>query len=93
MMEAVGEVFISYSHDDVNHVRRVLELSNKLRSEGIDCILDQYETSPPEGWPRWMNRKIRDANTFLLYAPKRITGESWGKKKQAKATACGGKEI
>ena len=38
----------------------------KLRNEGIDCMLDQYETSPPEGWPRWMDKQIRDANFVLM---------------------------
>ena len=55
-----AEVFISYSWDSEEHVREVLDLSNRLRSEGVDCVLDQYEESPPEGWPRWMDRKIRD---------------------------------
>ena len=61
IMQSRGEVFISYSQDDVKHVQRVLHLSNKLRSEGIDCVLDQYESSPKEGWPRWMDKKIREA--------------------------------
>src|ERR1700685_80053 len=60
-----GEVFISYSWDNDNHVEAVLALSNKLRSEGVDCVLDQYEQSPPEGWPRWMDRKIRDARLVI----------------------------
>ena len=63
-MPAHEEIFISYSHDSVEHVKYVLGLSNRLRSEGIDSILDQYETSPPEGWPRWMDKKIRESNTF-----------------------------
>lgn len=61
-----GEVFISYSWDSEEHVRAVLDLSNRLRSEGVDCVLDQYEESPPEGWPRWMDRKIRDAKFVLM---------------------------
>lgn len=44
-----NEIFISYSYGSVEHVKAVLELSNNLRSEGIDCILDQYEISSPEG--------------------------------------------
>lgn len=60
------EVFISYSWDGEGHVRRVLNLSNQLRSEGVDCVLDQYESSPPEGWPRWMDRKIREARFVLV---------------------------
>src|ERR1700678_2721119 len=61
-----AEVFISYSWDSEEHVRTVLDLSNRLRSEGVDCDLDQYEQSPPEGWPRWMDRKIRDAKFVLM---------------------------
>jgi hypothetical protein len=60
-----GEVFISYSWDSDHHVEAVLTLSNRLRSEGIDCVLDQNEQSPPEGWPRWMDRKIRDARLVI----------------------------
>ena len=61
-----GEVFISYSWDSEDHVRAVLEFSNRLRSEGVDCVLDQYEESPPEGWPRWMDRKICEARLVLV---------------------------
>lgn len=59
-------VFISYSHDNTQHQDQVLNLSNKLRSEGIDCVLDQYEESPPEGWPRWMESNIRNSDFILL---------------------------
>ena len=62
------EVFISYSHDTVEHVEAVLELSDRLRSEGIDCVLDQYEVSPPEGWPRWMDKKFVTRNMYFLFA-------------------------
>jgi SEFIR domain len=74
-----GEVFISYSWDNENHVRSVLELSNRLRFEGVDCVLDQYEESPPEGWPRWMDRKIRDSRLVLMICTetyyKRVMGD------------------
>jgi len=76
----IGEVFISYSWDSEEHVHTVLDLSNRLRSEGVDCDLDQYEQSPPEGWPRWMDRKIRDAKFVLLVCTenyyKRVMGEA-----------------
>ena len=58
--------FISYSHDSPEHQNCVLTLSNRLRSDGIDTILDQYLESPPsEGWPRWMDRLVRDADFVL----------------------------
>ena len=78
-MSGLGEVFISYSHDSVEHIKRVLELSNRLRSEGIDCVLDQYETSPAEGWPNWMDKKIRISRFVLMICTEpyylRVLGE------------------
>ena len=59
-------VFMSYSHDSPEHADRVLALSDHLRADGIDCILDQYEDSPPEGFPRWMDRHIRTADFVLM---------------------------
>lgn len=60
------KVFVSYSHDSPEHRDRVLALADRLRTDGIDAVLDQYETSPPEGWPRWMDRQIDEAQFVLL---------------------------
>jgi len=59
-------VFISYSHDSEEHKDRVQALSDRLRADGIDCIIDQYETSPPEGRPRWCNNQIEEADFVLV---------------------------
>lgn len=61
-----SKVFISYSHDSSEHKERVLQLSNRLRSEGIDCNIDQYETSPSIGWPLWMKKQIKEADFVLV---------------------------
>jgi hypothetical protein len=78
-MDEQPKVFVSYSHDSVEHGNSVWAFAEKLRSEGIDCILDQYETSPPEGWPRWMDKQIRDAKFVLMVCTetyyKRVMGE------------------
>lgn len=66
MEEKNPTVFISYSHDSKEHQDRVLRLSNKLRSEGIDCSLDQYEDSPLEGWPKWMDRQVKNSDFILV---------------------------
>ncbi len=58
-------VFISYSHDSDEHKDRVLALSDRLRADGIDCSIDQYETSPPEGWARWCDRQIEEEGKKL----------------------------
>jgi tetratricopeptide (TPR) repeat protein len=59
-------VFISYSHDSPEHANRILELANHLRTEGIDATIDQYEDSPAEGWPKWMDRQIAKSDFVLI---------------------------
>jgi SEFIR domain len=44
----------------------VRALADDLRGHGIDCVIDQYVESPPEGWPRWMTNQIIDAQFVLL---------------------------
>ena len=60
-------VFISYSHDSDDHRQRVLALSERLRADGIETILDRYveRGSPPEGWPRWMLNGLDQATHVL----------------------------
>ncbi len=62
------KVFISYSHEPENehHKQRVLDLSNRLRTDGIDCDIDQYNPAPEQGWPRWMMQGIQQADYVLL---------------------------
>ena len=59
-------VFISYSHDGEAHETRVLDFANRLRDESIDADIDQYEVSPPEGWPAWCEQLIKSADFVLL---------------------------
>jgi class 3 adenylate cyclase len=65
-MADAPKVFISYSHDSETHKERVLALSDRLREDGLDCEIDQYEEAPPEGWPRWMNGRIAWADYVLI---------------------------
>jgi hypothetical protein len=59
-------VFISYSHDSDEHRKQVLALSERLRLDGIETLLDQYVNgTPPEGWPRWMMNQL-DAADYVL---------------------------
>src|SRR5947199_9669327 len=59
--------FISYSHDSEQHSQRVLGLANQLRKHGVDAELDQYETRPPQGWPRWCEEQLRpETSEFVL---------------------------
>jgi hypothetical protein len=59
-------VFISYSHDSPEHEANVLALANRLREDGIDAVLDQGESFPPEGWDLWGQRQIQGARFVLV---------------------------
>ncbi len=60
-------VFISYSHDSTEHRGQVLALSERLRSDGIATVIDQYlNGAPPEGWPRWMLNQLIAAQFVLV---------------------------
>ena len=66
MPASAPKVFISYSHDSLEHVRRVLGLAERLRKDGVDAQLDQYVVgTPARGWPRWMEDQL-DAAQFVL---------------------------
>jgi len=45
---------------------RVLALSNRLRQEGVDSHIDQYEQSPPEGWPQWCEKQVEESSFVLV---------------------------
>jgi hypothetical protein len=59
-------VFISYSHDSLEHQKRVLALANQLRKDGVEAWIDQYTQDPNEGWIRWMRNQVKQANRVLL---------------------------
>jgi hypothetical protein len=65
-MDQNPKVFISYTHDSKEHIDKILEISDKLRLEGVDVILDQYEQSPSQGWPKWMDQNINNADFVLV---------------------------
>ncbi len=60
------KIFLSYSHDSPEHMDRVLDLCDRLRADGVDAWLDQYETAPAEGWPRWCARRVAEADFVLV---------------------------
>jgi len=66
--KAPPKVFISYSHDSLEHRAKVWELAERLRSDGINAVMDQYTPDPEEGFPRWVARQIDEADFVLLVA-------------------------
>jgi hypothetical protein len=70
---APPRVFISYSHDSGGHRDRVLDLADRLRSDGIDAIIDQYVQVPPEGWAGWCEAEIEKACFVLMVCTETIS--------------------
>ncbi len=60
------KVLLSYSHDSPEHMDRVLAICDRLRADGIDAWIDQYEIPPPEGWPRWWVKRFEEADFVLV---------------------------
>lgn len=73
------KVFISYCQESIDFSNRVLEFSNKLRRGGIDTILDQYEESPKEGWPRWMENSINSSDYVIVICTQEYLSRLQGK--------------
>ncbi len=66
-------VFISYSHDSREHEERVLGLSERLRADGIEVLLDQYVNGiPPQGWFTWQEDQIKKADYVLVACSERL---------------------
>src|SRR6185369_14338218 len=57
--------FISYSWDSEEHRAWVKDLARRLRTQGIDTILDQWHAVPGDQLPEFMERSIRE-NDFVI---------------------------
>jgi len=61
-----SRVFISYSHDSDAHRAAVLALAQRLRGDGQDVWIDQYEQAPDRGWQQWMLDQLDRADFVLV---------------------------
>src|SRR5262245_8447999 len=57
--------FISYSWDDPGHIEWVKALAMRLRRDGVDVKLDQWELQPGNQLPHFMERAVRE-NDFVI---------------------------
>lgn len=63
------KVFISYSHDSLEHAEWVASFANDLRGAGVEANIDQFVTGayPDEGWDTWESTLQRnEINDGLL---------------------------
>ncbi|GAB1513606.1 hypothetical protein JCM33774_56480 [Actinophytocola sp. KF-1] len=61
-------VFLSYAHDDDNHVAAVLELASFLVACGIHVEFDHWSADSRQDWFAWMLREIQAADFVLVVA-------------------------
>ncbi|GLI27147.1 hypothetical protein ARHIZOSPH14_13890 [Agromyces rhizosphaerae] len=77
-------IFISYVREP-RVSEYVFNLSEYFRENGLDCRIDQYVAHPPNGWRRWCNEELAEADFVLAlctaeYAKRSSsegTGGSW----------------
>jgi hypothetical protein len=82
--EPAAAVFISYSHESAEHEDKVLALAHKLRSDGINAVIDQYVAVPANGWPRWTEQEIRNAAFVLVICTESYLQRVNGQQEQGK---------
>ena len=63
--DAPPKVFISYSWDDESHKQWVRDFATRLRADGVEAILDQWEVVPGDRLPLFMEKAIRE-NSYVL---------------------------
>ncbi|WP_192910082.1 toll/interleukin-1 receptor domain-containing protein [Mucilaginibacter ginsenosidivorax] len=63
---SIPKVFISYSHDTQDHKKWILELAYRLRNNGIDAILDQFELKPGDDLPHFMETNLASSDYIIM---------------------------
>ena len=66
MERASTTAFISYSWDTDEHRAWVSELAERIRGDGVDVKLDQWETAPGDQLTEFMERGIRDHDFVVI---------------------------
>ncbi len=63
-----GRVFISYAHDNDQHIDQVRDFYRFLRSCGVDADLDLPAGERRQDWATWMLRGVRDSRHVIVVA-------------------------
>ena len=62
----IPKVFISYSHDSLEHKKWVNDLGTRLRNNGVDAILDQWELQPGHDLPHFMETHLASSDRIIM---------------------------
>lgn len=64
---SIPKAFVSYSHDSQDHKKWVLDFAIRLRNNGVDAILDQWDLKPGDDLPQFMERGLTSADRVLMF--------------------------
>ena len=65
-MSTPPKVFVSYSHDSLDHKKWVFDLSSRLAAGGVNVILDQWELKPGDDIPHYMETHLADCDFVMM---------------------------
>lgn len=62
----IPKVFVSYSHDNTEHKKWILDFAVRLRNNGIDAIIDQWELNAGDDIPSFMERNLENSDYVIM---------------------------
>lgn len=79
IVKKIPKVFLSYSHDSLEHKKWVLDLATRLRSNDVESVIDQWSLGPGDDLPHFMEQNLATADRVLMictesYVQKANTG-------------------
>jgi hypothetical protein len=84
MNNAIPNVFISYSWDSPAHKQWVFQFATKLRENGVNAIIDQWDAAPGTDLVRFMLDNILKSDFILI-----VCTEEYAKRSMRKSGAVG----
>ncbi|EKF9281191.1 toll/interleukin-1 receptor domain-containing protein [Vibrio cholerae] len=69
-------VFISYSHDSIEHKKWVLDFATTLRNRGVDAVIDQWDLKPGDDLPHFMETELVQAQYVLMVCSNRYVDKA-----------------
>ena len=88
MIDHPPHVFISYSQESDAHSAWVLALARGLCNDGVEAVIDQFQTWLEKGWRPWMNEQIEQADWVLV-----VCTEEYNKRFDGNAPADSGRGV
>lgn len=66
MRAAPRRVFLSYAWESTDHIGWVRQLAARLRADGVDAVLDQWEAVPGDQLPDFMDRAVESSDFVIV---------------------------